>query len=83
MARSIVALEDRLVLGGAPCVVLAADPWRNFEGRGAGRLQIRSRQDGSLLSEYKLSSAPVHNGIAVANKAVFIALKDGAVQCWR
>jgi len=58
-----------------------------FDGKrlpyAAGRLQIRSRQDGSLLSEYKLSSTPVHNGVAVANKAVFIAMKDGAVQCWR
>lgn len=83
MARSIVALKDRLVLAGAPCVVLAEDPWRNFDGRGEGRLELRSRQDGSLLSAYEMSATPVHDGVAAANNALFVSMKNGTVQCWR
>ncbi len=83
MARSIVVLDDRLVLGGAPCVVVLDDPWRNFDGRGEGRLEIRSRANGSLLNEYKLSATPVHNGVSAANGALFISMKNGTVQCWR
>jgi hypothetical protein len=83
MARSIVALKDRLVLAGAPCVVVPEDPWMNFDGRGEGRLEIRSRRDGSVLTEYKLSAVPVHDGVSAANEALFISMKDGTVQCWR
>lgn len=83
VARSIVALKDRLVLAGAPCVVVPEDPWRNFDGRGEGRLEIRSRRDGSLLTEYKLSAAPVHDGVSAANEALFISMRNGTVQCWR
>jgi len=83
VARSIVALKDRLVLAGAPCVVVPEDPWRNFDGRGEGRLETRSRRDGSLLTEYTLSAPPVHNGVSAANEALFISMKNGTVQCWR
>jgi len=83
VARSIIALKDRLVLAGAPCVVVPEDPWRNFDGRGEGRLEIRSRLDGSLLKEYKLSATPVHDGVSAANEALFISMKNGTVQCWR
>jgi hypothetical protein len=83
VARSIIALKDRLVLAGAPCVVVPEDPWRNFDGRGEGRLEIRSRLDGSLLTEYKLSATPVHDGVSAANEALFISMKNGTVQCWR
>jgi len=83
VARSIVALKDRLVLAGAPCVVVPEDPWRNFDGRGEGRLEIRSRLDGSLLTQYKLSATPVHDGVSAANEALFISMKNGTVQCWR
>jgi outer membrane protein assembly factor BamB len=83
MARSIVALEDRLVLAGAPCVMVPKDPWLNFDGRGEGRVEIRSRQDGALLSEYRLSAVPVHDGVALANEALFMSMKSGTVQCWR
>jgi outer membrane protein assembly factor BamB len=83
VARSIVALDDRLVLAGAPCVVVPEDPWKHFDGRGEGRLEIRSRLDGSLLTQYKLSATPVHDGVSAANKALFISMKNGTVQCWR
>jgi hypothetical protein len=83
VARSIVALNDRLVLAGAPCVVVPEDPWRHFDGRGEGRLEIRSRLDGSLLTQYKLSATPVHDGVSAANEALFISMKNGTVQCWR
>jgi len=83
MARSIVALADRLLLAGAPCVVVPDDPWRNFDGRGEGRVEIRSRRDGSLLSARKLSATPVRDGVAVANEALFLSMKNGTVHCWR
>jgi len=83
VARSIIALKDRLVLAGAPCVVVSEDPWKHFDGRGEGRLEIRSRRDGSLLTEYKLSATPVRDGVSAANEALFISMKNGTVQCWR
>jgi hypothetical protein len=52
-----------------------------YNGRLGGRLLAISASDGKLLDEYKLNAPPAWDGIAIANKHVYIALENGTVQC--
>ena len=90
--RAIVLTADKLVVAGTP------DPshklpdilaFRNeteslaaLRGEKGVFLQVVSASDGAKLSECKLDAMPVFDGISAANGKIFIALKDGTVQCW-
>ncbi|MHC4207455.1 MAG: hypothetical protein ACYSTT_22595, partial [Planctomycetota bacterium] len=52
-----------------------------YNGELGGRLLAVSATDGKKLAEYKLNAAPVWDGIAVANKQLYIGLENGTVQC--
>ena len=52
-----------------------------YNGELGGRLLAVSATDGKKLAEYKLKAAPVWDGIAVANRQLYIGLADGTVQC--
>ena len=57
------------------------DPWAKIEGREGGELLLLSAKDGKKIAEYKLSAAPVWNGMAVAYGKVYITAKDGSIIC--
>ena len=88
----MVKASDRLNVAGPPDLgkmnpdMLA---WQNeeeavagFEGKKGVFLRLVSAKDGSKISETKLSALPVFDGMAAANKKVFISLKDGTLECW-
>ena len=58
------------------------DPWANFEGRGGGSLYALSAEDGKKLTELKLDSPPVWNGMAAANGRLYIATRRGKMICF-
>jgi outer membrane protein assembly factor BamB len=53
-----------------------------FEGKRGAILWAVSAADGTKLSELKLDSPPVFDGMAAAGKRLFISLMDGSVVCF-
>ena len=79
--NALVLAENALLCAGTPA---SDDPVKfleGFEGQLGGQLQIRDTQSGDILSEYTLPSIPVWDGMAAANGALFISMKNGDVQC--
>ena len=50
-----------------------------YRGELGGLLVAVSAEDGSRLREIKLDSRPAWDGLAAADGALFIALRDGSV----
>jgi hypothetical protein len=53
-----------------------------LEGSEGAFLWTVSTAAGQKLSEHKLASPPVFDGMAAANGRVFLACQDGSVVCW-
>lgn len=80
--RAMALTPDKLLVAGPPDVVDPDDPLGAFEGRKGGILQVVETNSGEKLSEYRLPSPPVFNGIAAARGRLFLAEKDGSVSCY-
>jgi hypothetical protein len=70
-----------LFIAGPPDIVDPKDPLGAFEGRKGGLLWAVSAATGEKLSEVKLDSPPVFNGMAAANGRLHIATTDGRIMC--
>ncbi|MBM3858528.1 MAG: hypothetical protein FJ395_02630 [Verrucomicrobia bacterium] len=79
--RAMAQTSDRLFVAGPPDVVDAKDPLGAFEGRLGGLLYAVDSATGKKVSELKLDSPPVLNGIAAANRRLFVATTDGRLVC--
>jgi outer membrane protein assembly factor BamB len=81
--NSIVLTGERLFVAGPPAVrnETTVDALEKWEGKRGGMLWVLSTDDGQKLSEVKLASPPVHEGMAAAYGKLFAALKDGSVVC--
>jgi outer membrane protein assembly factor BamB len=53
----------------------------HYYGRKGGLFQAVSADDGRKLSELKLASPPVFDGLITAQQRIFISLMDGSVIC--
>jgi hypothetical protein len=73
---------DVLFVAGTPDIIDPADPLAAFEGRKGGVLCAISAGDGGKLSEYKLESPPVLDGVAAANGRLYVSQADGSVICF-
>jgi outer membrane protein assembly factor BamB len=82
-ADSILLTDNFVCYAGAPDIVDRKDPWGAFEDRKGGVLLVVSREDGKTVCEHKLESAPVFDGLSAAQGMLFVALKNGEVQCWK
>jgi outer membrane protein assembly factor BamB len=51
-------------------------------GRKGGLLLVVSASDGKKLTEYKLESIPVWDGMAAANGRLYLATKNGKILCF-
>lgn len=81
-AKSLVVGADRLYLAGTRDKVDKEDPWAHFDGRKGGLLTIHAKKDGQMTREIELKSPPVFDGLAAADKRLFISCQDGTVLCF-
>jgi hypothetical protein len=81
-AKSLLVGADRLYLAGVRDRVDEEDPWAHFDGRMGGLITIHSKKDGKLITEIALESPPVFDGLASAERKLFVSCKDGSVMCF-
>jgi outer membrane protein assembly factor BamB len=95
---AMVLADRTLFVAGPPDVLDEVKAWRRrrdpttrpkldgqvaaFEGRKGGMLWVVSAADGKKLAEYKLDSPPVFDGMAAANRRLYISTKAGEVLCF-
>ncbi len=84
VARGLVLAGDTLFLAGAP----DAEGGEKFtlesiEGIASGLLLAVSAGDGKELSRLQLDAAPVFDGLAAADKHLYLADRKGSVLCVR
>ena len=58
------------------------NPYAVYQGREGGSIWIASAQDGIRVAEYTLPSPVVWDGMAAAQKKLFLSTMDGSVHCW-
>ena len=81
-AKSLLVGSDNLYLAGVRDIVDKQDPWTHYDGRMGGMLTIHSKSDGSLKREIDLESPAVFDGLASADRNLFVSCKDGTVLCF-
>jgi len=55
---------------------------KSFKGMNGSSLWVVSVKSGEKLSEYKLNSTSVFDGMAAAEGRLFISMKDGSIRCY-
>jgi len=99
LVRAMVGAGDTLFLAGPPDVLDETRLHGRFlqpevveqiqqqqdavDGQLGGILWAVSTKDGTRLSEQKLPSPPVFDGMAVAGGRMFMTTMDGRVACWK
>ncbi len=81
--NSIVLTENLLYVAGPPAIrnettVEALEKW---QGKRGGNLWCLATPNGKKVSELRLPSPTVYEGMAVAYGKLYVALKDGSVLC--
>ncbi|MHC4250464.1 MAG: outer membrane protein assembly factor BamB family protein, partial [Planctomycetota bacterium] len=79
--RALVKAGDRLWAAGPPDMYEEADPHASFEGRRGAVLISVSAVDGKVLSETKLASPPVFDGMIAASGRLYVSLEEGSLVC--
>ncbi|MFC1497606.1 PQQ-binding-like beta-propeller repeat protein [Verrucomicrobiota bacterium] len=79
---SMVVTKENLFTAGFTLVVDKDDPWAAFEGRKGGILTVMDKKTGEKISEYKLESPPVWNGMAAVDGKLFVSCRDGSIVCF-
>jgi outer membrane protein assembly factor BamB len=54
-----------------------------LDGAQGAILRWVSTGDGRKIGEFKLDALPVFDGMAAANRCLYLSMKDGTVRCWR
>jgi len=90
VVRAMVLADTTLFLAGPPEVRRAGTPdlisgdaqgLTAFEEKKGATLYVVSAADGEKLTEYKLDSPPVFDGMIAANQRLFISTRDGCLLC--
>jgi outer membrane protein assembly factor BamB len=88
VVRAMVLADDTLFIAGPPELLTSTSDSRNlkaaqaaYEGKKGAALWAVSTKDGRKLSEYKLDSPPVLDGMIAADGKWFISCMDGKVIC--
>ncbi len=96
--RAMVLADKTLFIAGPPDVIDEEEAFYNpndegvlakldkqsaaLEGQSGALLLAVSASDGKKLAEYKLDSPPVFDGMAAANKRLYLATKNGKILCF-
>ncbi|MFW6107075.1 MAG: PQQ-binding-like beta-propeller repeat protein [bacterium] len=78
---AMVLAGDRLLLAGPPDSPDPEEALAAVEGKRGGVLWVLSAPDGKKLAEHSLESPPVFDGMAVAERRVYITTRRGALLC--
>jgi outer membrane protein assembly factor BamB len=79
---SMVLAGGKLFVVGPPNAVPAKDPFAAFEGRLGSNFCEFSTADGKKLSEIKLKSTPIFDGLIAAGGRLYLATTDGSIICF-
>ena len=79
--RAMVLADKTLFVAGPLDVVDSEDPTGAFEGRKGMVLRAVSSENSEELSELKLESVPVFDGLIAAQGKLYMSLKNGTVVC--
>ncbi|MDP6544917.1 MAG: PQQ-binding-like beta-propeller repeat protein [Phycisphaerae bacterium] len=90
--RALVLADKTLVLAGPPeptesrsaqLQLKAPDKAEAaFLGKQGAVLRLVSAADGETLTEYKLDSSPIFDGMIAAGNRIYISLQDGSLVCF-
>jgi hypothetical protein len=93
IARAMVLTQDKLVVAGPPDLrkksegLLAYEnedeALASFRGEKGVWLRVINSKDGKKLSDQALNAMPVFDGLSAAQGRIYLALKNGQVQCWK
>jgi len=91
IVRAMVKVGDRLIVAGPPDLgkkdprVLqftnADEALAGFMGEKGVFLRVVSATDGKKLAECTLDAMPVFDGMSAANGRIFLALRNGTIEC--
>lgn len=97
LARAMALSADAVLLAGPPNFIDERQAYRMpddpevqkklklqdeaLQGLHGAELWVMAKKDGKLLARYALDSAPVFDGLAVADGKVFVSTLDGRVLC--
>ncbi|UCE49358.1 MAG: hypothetical protein JSW47_04285 [Phycisphaerales bacterium] len=88
VVRAMVLADDMLFIAGPPELLTSTSGSQDlkaaqaaYEGKKGASLWAVSTKDGSRLSEYRLDSPPVLDGMIAANGKWYISSMDGRVLC--
>ena len=79
--RSMVKSRDHIFLGGTQDVRHTDNPYKAYKGEDIGILWVMDAANGKKRAGFKLDAPPVWDGMAVAEHKLFVALKNGTLQC--
>jgi hypothetical protein len=80
----MIRAGDVLLLGGMATLTNEEnepEAFARFEGRRKGLLWFISARDGTKVRTFNLEAPPVWDGMAVANKRLYISRTDGVIEC--
>ena len=83
--KAIAKAADAIFVAGTPVRLSDSSPGAYeaaYAGSMGGLLWAASAVDGRKLASCKLGAAPVWDGIAVAGRRLYVAQKDGSVECF-
>jgi hypothetical protein len=93
IVRAMVKAGDKIVAAGPvdlrkkSSALLAyeneEEALASFKGEKGVVMRVVSAKDGTVLSEQDIDAVPAFDGMSAADGAVFIALKNGELQCWK
>ena len=79
--KAMLKSGEHLFMGVMPVDIPLDDPHAAYEGRKGGKIWIVAARDGSKVAEYDLGSPAVWDGMAAANRRLYVSLMDGSVLC--
>ena len=78
---SMVLAGGKLFVAGPPNKVPLKDPYAAFEGRLGSTFCEFSTADGSKISEIKLKTTPIFDGLTAAQGRLYLVTTDGSIIC--
>jgi len=79
--RALLKAGAHIFVAVTPSDVPVNDPHAAYEGRRGGELRVFSAETGEPAAAYPLDHPVIWDGLAAANRRLYLATQDGAVAC--